>query len=133
MQKSLIPFWFAVVILIPQAPIHAETFNEIGRGQGTVCYVENQAGQTFDLNPLCSPRGRNGLLTTTSAPSRSNSSFSRVPMVSLNAWGYWGDSSSGGSSGGSGSEDNNCKTASDLAADGSRCGGRADDQRPGGR
>jgi hypothetical protein len=132
MQKSLIPFCFAVILLAPQAPIHAETFNEIGRGQGTVCYVENQVGQTFDLNPLCSPRARNGLLTTKSASSRSNSSFSRMPMVSLNAWGYWGDSSSGGSSGGSESG-GNCDTASDRAADGSRCGGRAADQRPGGR
>jgi uncharacterized membrane protein YgcG len=47
--------------------------------------------------------------------------------------GSWGGSGSGGSSGGGSSGGGHCQFASDIASDGSRCGGRASSERPGGR
>lgn len=73
-----------------------------------ICYAQTNTLSTFDLTRLCG-------FVSTFAPSGSDYS---TPGYS--------NSPSGGSSG-------RCNTANDTASDGSRCGGRAADRKPGGR
>jgi hypothetical protein len=89
-----------------------------------ICYAETNTPNTFDLTRLC------GFVSTFS-PSGGGygvPGYSKSPS----GGGYYGvpdysNSPSGGSSSG------RCNTADDIASDGSRCGGRASDRKPGGR
>ncbi|MBD2570019.1 hypothetical protein [Anabaena lutea] len=76
-------------------------------GDSLICYAETNTASTFDLSRLC------GI----------------VPARSSGNDGYTG-SGSGYSGGGS---DGVCNFPDDIARDGSRCGGRARSEKPGGR
>lgn len=74
------------------------------------------------------------VLSTQFSRKSSGKSFSRLPVVGLNPWVTGGGSSGGSvSSGGGGRSGGPCEVASDVAGDGSRCGGRAASEKEGGR
>lgn len=86
-----------------------------GSNNSFICYAETNTPNTFDLTRLC---GFVSAPSSVSTPSSSNSSYGGA---SYNRF------SGGGTSTG------RCNTPNDIASDGSRCGGRAASERPGGK
>ncbi|MBH8564440.1 hypothetical protein I8748_20015 [Nostoc sp. CENA67] len=82
----------------------------VASNDSLICYAETNTPNTFDLTRLCG---------SVSTPPSSNSN-------------YGGGASYNTFSGGSTST-GRCNTPNDIASDGSRCGGRAASERPGGR
>lgn len=89
------------------------------------CYAKTNTRTTFDLARLCgfvttpSPTSSNGGRTPSSTPSPASSFGSGTP--------------SGASYRGGGTSSGVCNVPTDIARDGSQCGGRAASERPGGK
>lgn len=86
-----------------------------------ICYMHKADGTVVDLTSICG--------TASKIP------VNRVPETSTSqvSGGRVGGAGSGISVGSGSSSSGNCLTPSSRAADGSRCGGRAASERPGGR
>lgn len=88
----------------------------------TLCYAKTDTPDTFDLSRLC------GFVSAPMPVSNVSTSYNRLSGddSSQSHPGYTKFSTGGTSSG-------VCNIPSDIARDGSRCGGRAASERPGGR
>ncbi|MEH2100914.1 MAG: hypothetical protein V7K76_14410 [Nostoc sp.] len=87
----------------------------------TLCYAKTDTPNTFDLSRLC------GFVSAPMPVSNVSTSYNRLSGDSSHGGTGYTKFSTGGTSSGV------CNFPSDIARDGSRCGGRAASERPGGR
>ncbi len=99
------------------------TYPVAQKNANPVCYMEQQEGSTLDLTRLCASSAR---------PIRSGSSGNTLTNNSYSGFNSSPSSSSSGNSISSkfSGRSGNCNSPDDIAADGSRCGGRAASVRP---